>query len=207
MHLVAVCGLKRSGKDVVAGYLSERYGYKHVKVAEKLKRMTQIAFGFTDREIETDAKDRIHPVWGVSPRTCMDYMGTHVFQRDIKRILPHFADRCFWIDDVLRNHPSRLVPNVVLSDLRFHHELAALRRFQRLHNNRVNVTVVRVCRDGTSADGFESESETQALAVDHTLENNDTLESLFGQVDRIIVSHEHSTGLSALPRTWHNDHV
>ena len=194
MRLIAVCGLKRSGKDVVANYLSDRYGYKHVKIAEKLKKITQTAFGFTDDDLETDAKDRIHPVWGVTPRVCMDYLGTHVFQHDIKRILPHcsFPDRCFWINDVLRSHCStgsysELKNRVVISDLRFEHELRAIRQRSKLYNeDDLKTTVIRICRDGTSADGFESESETHKLVVDHTIHNNGTLDDLFEQVDRIV---------------------
>ena len=185
--IVAVCGLKRSGKDVVARHISETYGYTHVKIAQPLKDVVKLAFGLSDHELESDAKDVVHPVWGVPPRTLLDYIGTHVFQHDIGRVVPVLNDRCFWINRVLSSTQQHrpFSNDVVISDLRFVHELNALRAF--CEKNRVRLNVIRVLRNGTSTGGFVSEQETNTLDVNHTIENNGSLNDLYKKIYNIML--------------------
>lgn len=187
--IVAVCGLKRSGKDVVARYICENYeNYTHAKIATPLKDVVKMAFDLSDHELESDAKDAVHPVWGVAPRILLDYIGTHVFQHDIGRVVPVLKDnRCFWIDRLLSTSRSRLQEgnNLVISDLRFVHELNVLRAFSEKHG--IRLTVIRVSRNGTSTNGFVSEQESETLDVNHSVENNGSIEDLYKKIYNIML--------------------
>ena len=49
--VIAITGFKRSGKDLVAEYISHKYGYTHVKVASKLKSIIKLAFDLNDEDL------------------------------------------------------------------------------------------------------------------------------------------------------------
>jgi hypothetical protein len=93
-RVVAICGRKRTGKDTLAALFVER-GFTHMKFASPLKAGLCAIFGFTENQIEGDAKDVVDPKWGVSPRLAMQWMGTDVMQHRIGDIMPHVG-RGFW---------------------------------------------------------------------------------------------------------------
>lgn len=180
--IIALCGLKRCGKDVAARYISEKYGHTHVKLAQPLKDVLKTAFRFTDDDLETDSKDQISPKWGVSPRTLMNYIGTQVFQYDIANIVPQLKDRCFWIDHLLHTYIEQ--DKIVISDLRFHHEVRRIREY--VVGSDCVFRVVRICRNGTSHGSIVSEMESAHLQVDMVLNNNGTIKELYDQLDVIM---------------------
>lgn len=182
-RIIALCGLKRSGKDLAARYISEQYGYTHVKIAQPLKDILKTAFRFTDDELETDIKDCISPKWGVSPRILMNYIGTQVFQYDIAHVVPKLKDRCFWIDHLLDTYPQ--TENLVISDLRFQHEVQRIQQFVS-NTDDYMFHVIRICRNGTSAGTLVSEKESALLTADTVLDNNGTVRELCDQIDLII---------------------
>lgn len=183
--IVALCGLKRSGKDVVARYIHEQYGHKHVAIAQPLKNVVKVAFDLSDHELESESKDVVHPVWGVSPRILLDYIGTHVFQHDIGRVVPSLNDRCFWINRLLSSHRRDDGANLVISDLRFEHELDRLRGFSEKHD--CQLTVIRVTRNGTSTNGLASEMDSERLDVNHVIENNGSFSELYEKISNIML--------------------
>lgn len=179
--VVAICGRRRSGKDVVAAHLESKYGYAHCKVADKLKEMCKCVFGFTDEELENDSKDNKSERWGVSPREVMQFMGTEVMQFKIQELMP-WVGRNFWIDtlmkDVLPRHAK-----VVISDVRFVHEI------QRLRDQCDNVLVIKLVRGERSVsevDMHVSETGCDDLVADHTIDNNSTIHELLSRVDDIM---------------------
>ena len=176
-EIIAICGLKRAGKDTLARYIALKYGYKHVKISSTLKSIIKTAFNVTDDDLEASHKDQIHPKLGVSTRTVMDFIGTHVFQYELQKILPD-VKRCFWINQLIENEQSHFP--IVISDLRFQHEIDKLRAFRCL--------VIRIEKDGVCSDSLDSEKESGQLNVDFTLHNNDTPKSLFKSFDEVYIS-------------------
>ncbi len=172
--IIAITGLKRSGKDALAHYIHIKYGYKHVKVASSLKEVVKTLFSFRDDEIEGELKDTIHPTWNVAPRKIMDFLGTRVFQHEIQDILPDVG-RTFWIRDLLARERST---DIVISDLRFFHEQALIREQPSV--------LIRVTRENTSEDELDSEKESKLLDVDYTIKNDGNIKSLYTQCDLIM---------------------
>lgn len=160
--IIAVCGYKRSGKDTIANLIGEIYGYKHVKIASKLKEVTKTLFAFTDDQIESDTKDTIDPRWGVSPRHVMQFVGTEMFQYKLQELLSD-VKRNFWIKGLLASLSEN--DRVIISDLRFLHEYEELKKH--------NVFVIRVNRPGITCgdDAHISEKEYTSIPVDLEIVN------------------------------------
>jgi hypothetical protein len=129
-RIVCLCGYKRSGKDYVASILRERHGYQHVQIAHKLKDMLRVMFGFTDEQLHGSLKEVVDPVWKITPRRAMEFVGTEMVQYDMQKFVPGIG-RNFWIKSVTNELNDALIVrkrNVVISDLRFQHEIDALKR-------------------------------------------------------------------------------
>ena len=175
-RVIAICGLKRSGKDVLANYISKTYGYSHCKIAHPLKKLISDTFDISEDVLETSKKDEVHQDLNIKPRQLMDFIGTHVFQHEIQKLLPHIG-RSFWINKIVRD----IKPDdyVVISDLRFVHEWETLKSFDTL--------TIKIVRPFTSSDGLESEKEIDHIKEDILLVNDGTIEDMCRKVSKHIV--------------------
>lgn len=123
-QIIAICGLKRSGKDTIADYLCKHHNYEKIKIASPLKEGLKAMFGFTDKQLEENEKDIIDPRWGIEPRKVMQFFGTEVMQYHLQTILPDIG-RSFWIKLLIEQHildPNNADKRFVIPDLRFKHE-------------------------------------------------------------------------------------
>lgn len=180
--ILAVCGRRRCGKDTLAVHLQSKHDWVHMKVSHTLKTCISYLFNLTHAEIEGDLKDVIldhGPGCGTTPRRLLQWMGTDVMQHDIQRIIPS-AGRTFWIDHLISDIKGVIQndKNVVISDIRFKHELDRLREFfpnqvvclyiERLQGLAQNNTHI-----DSIVDSHESESNVENLKLytDHVIMN------------------------------------
>lgn len=180
MHLpkiIAVCGAKRAGKDTIANILCDKYGYKHIKIAQKLKDICKILFSFTDDQLETDIKEDIDRRWNISPRQAMQFIGTEVMQYQIQHLLPG-VDRNFWMHSIIKEIDANPELRYVISDLRFLHEAKMLRE--------KDAVIIKVCRDragDTHIDNHVSELEYIKINHDLLIKNNGTVDNVVSQIE------------------------
>jgi len=84
-------------------------------------------FGVSPGELEDDRKDQpFKHDPSVTPRDMMKFVGTHVGQFEIERLLPG-TNRCFWINRLI----DKMDPggsDYVISDYRYPHEYVALKK-------------------------------------------------------------------------------
>lgn len=163
---IAICGLKRSGKDTIADYLCQEYHYEKVKIAHPLKHVMKYLFNLTDDQIEGNEKDVVDPRWSVEPRKLMQFFGTEIMQYKVQEVLPEIG-RSFWIKRLVEEHLSR--PELlVIPDLRFVHEYDVLKKY--------NVEFWRVERQFDTAyvkpDDHVSELEYLNIPVCKVFENH-----------------------------------
>jgi hypothetical protein len=178
---IAVCGLKRSGKDSISSYIENKLGYQHVKISSKLKDTVRDLFQLTHDEVETDLKDRVHSRWGIEPRRLLQFFGTEVFQFQLQTLIPNVG-RTFWVQNVMETCKKKKYTNIVISDLRFPHELEVIRQFYD------QVFVIRVNRPGLEfQDGHCSEQEHILLREDAVINNVGSLKDLYDRVDSILL--------------------
>lgn len=129
-RLIAIHGLKESGKSTTADRLVDAHGFVRVKMAEALKNMVRVllrAAGYDDEFIErcVEGDLKSHPIevlGGKTTRYVMQTLGTE--WRDM--IL-----ETLWVGIAARKIETLLASghSVVVDDLRFTHEVATLRRF------------------------------------------------------------------------------
>lgn len=183
--IVAICGLKRSGKDTIADYLCANYGYTKIKIANPLKKGLKAMFGFSDEQLESDKKDDVDPRWEVEPRKIMQFVGTEVMQYQLQQIIPGIG-RKIWIKSLIEeyinksNSPNQLF---VIPDLRFIHEYEELSKINAIFWRVDRVTELdkhqHVC------DLHISEQEYLQIPVSHIFKN-ETKYELFNEIDRKI---------------------
>ena len=52
--IIAICGAKRSGKDLLAKHIINKYGYEKISFAEPLKEIVKLIFNFNDIQVGLD---------------------------------------------------------------------------------------------------------------------------------------------------------
>jgi hypothetical protein len=188
--LIAICGEKRSGKDVLAQHLVDNHGYTKISFADPLKKVVKTLFNFTDIQVGIDEKncighekDTVDDKWGISPRQALQFFGTEVLQYKIQELLPGIK-RDFFAESLisrinLENNSDNSDNNkkYVISDMRFLHEYEKLKE----HSHRFDILTIRVMRPGNSentGNTYSHISETEYLNIPYDFEiiNNSTIE-------------------------------
>lgn len=176
--IIAICGMKRSGKDTIADYMVSKYGYEKVKIASPLKSAMKVLFGFTDQQLEGDEKDIKDMTWGIEPRKLMQYFGTEMMQYQIQDVLPGIG-RCFWINKLINDHIKENNKYIVIPDLRFKHEYDMLVDY--------NAVFWRVDRTNTLEDSHVSEREFLDIPVQIVFNNNTDKQKLYLDVEQYLI--------------------
>lgn len=177
--IIALCGLRRCGKDTAANFLVSQHGYVHLKVAEKLKHMVRDLFDFTEEQVETNMKEVVDPRWGVSPRKVMQFFGTEIMQHKIQEVIPGIG-RTFFVRSLLHEMSKTSKP-IVISDMRFIHEYEMIKlQYPTLH-------VIEIQRSLCVQDTHASEQEYRAIPKDFVIANNATPEELHQKIREILI--------------------
>lgn len=186
--LICLIGAKRSGKDTVANFLSYLYNFKHIKISNKLKQITQILFGFTPDQLETDKKEEIDNRWGISPRRALQFLGTEVFQYKINELLPSI-NRNFWVNDLFQNSDINSDINsnlLVVSDMRFIHEFEYfVSKF-----GREKIIIVKIIRPSNNLgenDTHISEHEYLNIPCDEVILNDKSVNELYSDIVQLVI--------------------
>jgi dephospho-CoA kinase len=175
--VIAICGEKRSGKDVLANYIAHKYGYTKLAFADPLKNIVKLIFDFNDIQVGIDEincngteKDTIDERWGISPRQALQFFGTEIFQNNIQQLIPNINKDFFansLINKIKDNH------TYVISDIRFLHEYEKLKNY--------DLTIIRISRPTNffNTDNHLSEQEFKKLPFDIHIINDSTIQKYF----------------------------
>jgi hypothetical protein len=174
--IVALCGKRGCGKDTAAEALLSK-GYSGEKFAGPLKHACMSLFGFDESQVEGPLKDVMDPRWGATPRSVLQFMGTEVFQYKINDVLPGMG-RTFWSKAMIRRVEEG-TGDVVITDMRFQHELDALKA---LDPSIYKVISIKIERRRASADAHASETELDAVQCDHNIHNDQDKQTLWYRV-------------------------
>jgi dephospho-CoA kinase len=187
--IIAICGLKRSGKDTIADVLTQRYGYEKVKIATPLKDALKTLFQFTDAQVEGAEKDVVDPRWGVEPRLLMQFIGTEVMQFKLQEVLPDVG-RTFWIKRLIDEHIKNNDKHIVIPDMRFKHEYNLLSQ-----HGAVFWRVERFQNENTEV--HSSEREYLEIPVDEVFMNTgskiDIEQIVFEKMDALVKANGHAS--------------
>ena len=211
-RIIAICGAKRSGKDVLAEHLVSKYNYERIAFAEPLKHAIKTLFNFDDEQVGigedtgTGKKDALDERWGITPRAALQFFGTEVMQEKIQELLPDIKRNFF--ANTLKNYiKTRMGANegqrFVISDLRFLHEYEVLFSIPNIRKD--DIAIIRVIRpdagfigisnardanpcDAVAAASVSHKSEQEYINIpyDIILFNNGTIDAYIEKFDKII---------------------
>lgn len=164
--LVGISGKMRSGKDTVANYIEDTYGFEHLKFSMGIKEVYK-KYNYIDSN-------------GVKPRQAYQDLG-----QGIRSILGENV----WVHYTLGQYdPSK---NTVISDVRQDNEFNALKELGALIilvKTDEDTQRERLGHLGEGCDetlNHETEHITESLA-DVVIYNNSSLEELYQKIDAII---------------------
>lgn len=181
-RVIAITGMKRSGKDTIADYLVTRHGYKKLSVSTPIKQICKIVFDFTDEQLETDSKDVVDERWCIAPRQAMQFIGTEVFQYKINDLVN--VGKELWLKKIITqiDQCNNANNNVVISDIRFHHEYNALKDLYK-----DDCVIIQICREKVREnDSHPSEQEWNTFPPDYIIHNDDTMTHLYDQIENLF---------------------
>lgn len=209
--IVGVCGFIGSGKDTIADYLTNFYGFRRESFANSLKDAVAQVFGWDRTMLEGRTKqarewrEQRDDWWSnrlgieITPRWVLQYWGTEVCRKAFHNDI--------WIAS-LENKLRNSKDDIVISDCRFPNEIKSIKD--------AGGIVIRVVRGpepewydaAVSANRGPNGNSTWALSraklerlkvhasetawvgtkFDHVLDNNSTIDDLFMQVKNILPS-------------------
>ena len=167
--LIGVHGPLESGKDTLARNIIDEYPqfYNQYAFAWPIKEACKIIFGFTNEDMNDRVlKERIHPVWGITPRRAMQLLGTE-FGRDMIRL-------DIWVvrGEVEIRKNSELGLGTIISDVRFDNEADIIRS-----RNGVIIHIDRPDLDRTKENyNHASEGGIKRMPEDIIINNHGSLE-------------------------------
>jgi hypothetical protein len=178
VRVVALSGLKRSGKDTVAAYLVKEYGFTRVAFADPVREHIYTLNPWL--LLQDDQAMRLQDY--------VDLVGWEGAKEhpEVRRLLQIYAtevvrdgiDPRTWLTLGMRSIRSTRGP-VVVTDMRFKNELFALRN--------MGAKTVRVTRNAAGvADAHRSENELANASFQYELDNNGTIDQLHQKVDRMM---------------------
>jgi hypothetical protein len=192
--IIAICGAKRSGKDVLADYLVKKYNYERLAFADPLKLVVKKLFNFEDDQVGigedegTDKKDIIDERWGITPRAALQFFGTEVMQEKIQELLPNIKRNFF--ANTLKNHIENAEEGkkFVISDLRFIHEYDMLANLSNVaHKDKMIIRVIRPSKHRIKEqEPHISEVEYTNIPYDIIMINNGSIDEYISRFEKLI---------------------
>ncbi len=154
--IIALGGLKRSGKDTFAGILAaaastHRLTPHRIAFAEPLRRAATAAYNVPVAEFSDDQiKDVIHPAWGITRRQMLINVGEAMRSIDADHWTKLLVRSVDSFETAAASYTPTQRPLHIVTDLRRSNEAKALLD--------LGATLVLVVRDGVVWDGHETEA-------------------------------------------------
>lgn len=163
--IIALGGLKRSGKDTFAGILASvaksrpNLTPRRIAFAEPLRRAAAAAYDVPVAEFSDDQiKDVVHPDWGITRRQMLINVGEAMRSIDADHWTKLLVRGIDSFETAMASYTPTQRPLHIVTDLRRPNEAKALLD--------LGATLVLIVRDGTVWDGHETE-EMVGVATGH----------------------------------------
>ena len=186
--IIGFMGKKQSGKDTAAKFLINNYAFQRYAFGDPVKKICKIMFGFNDEQLYGNKKERIDPDWNISPRQAFQVIGTEFAQFGIYKYLPELTEKIphreLWVMSFKKWYWDNLKEDknlrVVISDVRFSHEVNAIRDLGGI--------IVKLNKDNISLDNHTSEKEMDNISqdrIDYDIYNNEGIPELYTKINQI----------------------
>lgn len=168
LRMIGLVGYKQSGKDTMADYLVQQYGYQKLAFADPLKKVVHDLFHISDHH----PKEAIVEPWGFTLRQLYQKIGTDLFRN-------HFS-QTFWVDlfDQRMDRISSTDRNhIVVADVRYQNEADCIRKW--------GGSIIYIDRFSTSTDAHSSE-QLDITPIDTVLVNRDSITFFYSIIDEYM---------------------
>lgn len=183
--IIGLTGKKQSGKDTIADYLVNRFGFIKLAFADPIKDICKTMFGFTNDQLYGNAKEILDETFNILPRDAMKFIGME-FRENMHKLIPNIHGDIWSL--ILLNKIQKLRQkdpncNIVITDMRFPNE------YQMLVSHFIDSIVLwKVTRDNTNnGDQHVSETFVDDFVVNKTFENDGTIDDLYRNVCSIMM--------------------
>jgi hypothetical protein len=183
MEYIGLLGKKGSGKDTLADYLVKEKNFIKYSFATPIKEIAKHLFNLSDEQLNGYLKDTIDKRWNLSPRIILQRLGTEFGQYKIYELFPELNDiipsRKLWLvlfDRFLEDNKDK---NIVISDVRFNHEVEYLKK--------LNFNIIKININNNKNDTHISETEINLIKdIDYTINNNSSKDDLYNEYNKFI---------------------
>jgi hypothetical protein len=184
--IIGLRGKAGAGKDTVADYLVKEHSYKKLSFATALKKIVVIITGWSydfvngaTAEFRQQRETLIHPVYGMTCRQLLQYIGTELFRNQLHKDI---WITCLYQDAlaIWKEDPDQ---GIVVSDVRFDNEAETILK--------LGGQIWNIKRDGIESQ-LDKTAQAHASEADFTtasetvIQNNDTLTSLYKTVNDML---------------------
>lgn len=172
-QIIGITGKKRAGKDTAASFLNKKYDYKIYSFADPIKDMLKVLVNYVDVNLNfylnNDKEQKIDP-FNASYRKLTQTLGTE-WGRNL-------IDDKIWIE--LLDFNSQWEGKIVIPDIRFENEAEWV-----VNNGGI---IINIVRDSRYKDSHSSEQGVPERFITETIHNNDTVEKLHTEIEKILNS-------------------
>lgn len=182
VQIIALCGRRGTGKTTASLHLLCEHKHFRVRFADRLKKMLRLGLGIPTEYIDGSKKNEpCKELVGQTARHAMVTLGTEWGRNMIHPDL--------WVNALHRDIKTRVEQGVrkfVIDDLRFLTEVEWLLSLRVRSEFPVNVTIIKLVRDGLEKSDHQSEREVDLIQANHKIVNNGTIDDLHNMLDGII---------------------
>lgn len=186
--IIGLVGNEHVGKDTIANYLCKIYNFRKYSLADPIKEIARIVFGWSDHQLNGKLKDNLDTTSGIVPREFFKWLGTDIFQYAIhdKFTELNIKERCIWANcmkQFIEIHANN--SHIVIPDIRFKHEADELLR--------AGGYLIYVERESTFSDNYElndlihkTNPTTDKPWIFDVIDNNGGYDELYENIENII---------------------
>lgn len=177
--IIALVGFAKSGKGEVAKWLGQEYDFAEYNFADPLKEAVSDLFGWDLSDMYSQAaKEKVDPLWGITPRQALQFMGTEVMRQQFTTLPGWKVGSDFWVERLRRGLARDQYADWVISDCRFQNEVDLVKG--------LGGYVYLVQRDAVVPADLSavhaSERPDLLTGIDGVISNNMGLEALKGEL-------------------------
>lgn len=177
INFILISGKARSGKDTIAKYLIEQYGYTRWAFADKLK---ECIYKYSDWDGKKDEKGRkLLQSVGQAFREYDKDNWIKVLAKDIVEYIQDYHFLSYF--------------NIVISDVRFVNEIETFKKLmlEAFDENNIKFTTIRIDRpiENDNAEWHKDISEIDLdnyKDFDYIITNDSDIDSLYRKIDKLL---------------------
>ena len=187
--IIGLVGNEHVGKDTIANYLCKIYNFRKYSLADPIKEIARIVFGWSEHQLNGKLKDNLDDTTGIVPREFFKWLGTDVFQYAVHDKFPELKidERCVWSNcmrQFIESHCN--TSHIVIPDIRFKHEADELLK--------AGGYLIYVERDSSFSDNYEindlineTNPSTDEPWIFDIIDNNGGYDELYANIENIIM--------------------